>query len=302
MPARYPWDGEYQIALQTNLYSVSDDKLALMLEHGVSMSFSYDVIPGVRLNLLGKPTESVVLKNIQRLRAMGIQMNGIAVLAKHTVDRITDVYDFYAAQKMGMRILPLFDGPDERPAEQFMVDHPSMIAALERLFRHWMESGCKTFIRPFDLYLQATLRHMAGLRVGKFNRSAHGDGVLLVNVDGSVYRVTDAYVPELSLGSLAEQSVNDLLQSDSYAASLSRDGNEYDAHCKDCSYRAACNGGFIHDTRATFPYEGACVTAWHCIDFMSRYIREQGYDDADIRGLLTSIPNDGQTASRTLNL
>jgi uncharacterized protein len=93
------------------------------------MSFSHDVVPGVRLNMAGKPTEDVVLKNLYLLRRQGIQMSGIAVLAKHTVDRVTDVYDFYARHGMGMRILPLFDGPDERPSEHFMVDHPTIIRA-----------------------------------------------------------------------------------------------------------------------------------------------------------------------------
>jgi hypothetical protein len=69
-----------------------------------------------------------------------------------------------------MRILPLFAGPDERPQEDFLVEHTKMVAALERLFRHWVETGCKVPIRPLDLDLQIALRNMVGLQVPHLRR------------------------------------------------------------------------------------------------------------------------------------
>jgi uncharacterized protein len=278
--------GDYHLGVQSNLYSVSDDKIDLLREHGASISFSYDVVPGVRLNLARKPTESRVLENIDKLRSRGIRVNGIAVLAKHTAAKITDVYDFYAARNMGMRILPLFDGPPDRPAEDFVIDHRSVIQAQERLFRHWMETGCRVPIAPFDTYFHAALRHMAGLRLRPTKRGKRGDGVMVVNVDGSVYRVLDAYEADRALGSIATQTVDDILSSDAFQRSVVRDDEEFEKRCASCTYRTSCGGGHIYDSRSSFPYEGPCVTAYHCIDFMQRYIREQGFADADIRDLL----------------
>jgi radical SAM protein with 4Fe4S-binding SPASM domain len=143
---------------------------------------------------------------------------------------------------------------------------------------------------------------MSGLRVSKFDRSAHGDGVLLVNVDGSVYRVIDGYEPELSLGNIGAQSLEELLESNAYSASLARDADEYEQHRKGCAYRSACNASFVYDTRATFPYEGSCLTAWHCISFMVRFIREKGYGESDVRSLLTSIRQNGQATNATVSL
>jgi radical SAM protein with 4Fe4S-binding SPASM domain len=143
---------------------------------------------------------------------------------------------------------------------------------------------------------------MGGLRVSKLNRGAHGDGVLLVNVDGSVYRVIDAYEPELSLGNIGAQSIEELLKSDPYGASLMRDAEEYEQHCKGCTYRPACNASFVYDTKAPFPYDGSCVTAWHCISFMVQFIREQGYGEGHIRSLLTSIRQNEQAANAAVGL
>jgi radical SAM protein with 4Fe4S-binding SPASM domain len=203
---------------------------------------------------------------------------------------------------MGMRILPLFAGPDERPKEDFLVEHSKIVAALERLFRHWVETGCKVPIRPLDLYFQSALRNMVGLQVPHLRRGQHGDGVVLVNVDGSVYRVGDAYEQELSLGSIARQSIDELLESPEYAASIQRDVQEYAQHCESCEYRVGCMGGFIYDTRPAFEYEGSCVTAWHCIRFMQKFIREQGYSEADIKGLLPVVLKARQVAAATVSV
>jgi hypothetical protein len=43
---------------------------------------------------------------------------------------------------VNLRILPLFDGPAERPSEHFAIEHPEIVRALERMFRHWVETGC----------------------------------------------------------------------------------------------------------------------------------------------------------------
>ncbi len=108
-------------------------------------------------------------------------------------------------------------------------------------------------------------------------------------MDGLVYRVLDAYAPELALGNIATQSLQDILASEAYGASLRRDSDEHDEHCKECVYRMACTRGHIYDSRVTSPYKGACPTAYHCIKFMQRYVREQGYDDADVRALWKSV-------------
>jgi hypothetical protein len=51
----------------------------------------------------------------------------------------------------------------------------------------------------------------------------------------------------------------------------------------------ACNGQFVYDSRLTFPYEGSCVTAWHCIRFMEQFIRDRGYENDDIASLLAPV-------------
>jgi uncharacterized protein len=286
----------YQLCLQTNLLSVPESKLNLFLSYGVGLSISFDKRPGVRLNVAGQPTEATVAANIDRLLGRGIPLSGISVLAQHTAQHVCEIYDFFAERRMNLRILPLFDGPAERPAEHFAIEHPEIVRALERLFRHWIETGCAVRLSPLQTHLEAALRQLAGLRMTTYRRAQHGDSVFMVNVDAKVYRVLDAYEEDLALGDLSLQSMGQLLQSASYRQSLARDEQAFTDKCSSCEFLGACSAGFIHDSR-TAVYPGRCPTAHPCIQFILRYIEEQGYGRDEIVALLDQITSESEQAA-----
>src|SRR5262249_23648178 len=144
-----------------------------------------------------------------------------------------------AERGMALRILPLFDGPANRPQEQFAIDHAAIVRGLETLFRYWMETGCKIPVYPFVDYFETTLRFLANTPVTTWNRAEHGDSVLLINHDGRVFRVLDAYREGLELGDFSGQSMHELLGSDKYRLSLLRDRQDFDRHCRGCRYLGA---------------------------------------------------------------
>jgi len=279
----------YQLSVQTNLLSLAQEKVDLLLERGAQLSVSFDLVPGVRLNVAGQPTEDVVSRNIEALRARGVPLGAIAVLAKHTVDHVTRIYDYFAERHMPMRILPLFDGPSERDLPSFWLDHAALRRGLEALFRHWIETGCRIPVYPLMGYFTAALRHMAGLSRPLWRRELHGDSIFIVNQDGYLYRLLDAYERELALGDLAQQDIATILKSPAYEQSLARDRAESSAHCDRCEYLGACNGSPLYSSRVTAPYAGLCPSAHACISFMIDYVKEQGYGPAEVRALLDKI-------------
>jgi uncharacterized protein len=284
-----PARGSYQLSVQSNLFSINEEKIALLRDRNAQISVSFDLVPGVRLNVAGKPTEAVVSRNIDTLRAQGIKLGAIAVLAKHTVDQVTRIYDFFAERQMAMRILPLFDGPAERELPSFWLDHGSMRRGLRELFRHWIETGCAIPVYPLVGYFEAALRHMAGLYRPIWTRERYGDSVFLINVDGKAYRVLDAYEEELALGDLASQNISELLESESYRRSLERDRTEFEQHCHKCKYLGACSSAYLYSSRVSDEYEGLCPSAHSCISFMIDYVRERGYGRDEIRGILEQM-------------
>ena len=289
--------GRFDLALQTNLLSVSDDKLALLRHWNVGLSISFDLAPGVRLTASGEPSEGRVAANIDRLRGKGIQLGGIAVLAKHTLPRLAQIYDFYADRGMPMRILPLFDGPTGRDLDSFSIDHASLVGGLQHLFQHWIETDCRIPLYPLNEYFEAALRYLSGVRRSVWSRAWQGDGVLLVNVDGKVYRVLDAYEESLALGDLQRQTMGEILRSDAYALSLVRDREEFDQHCGSCEYLGACSGAPIYGSRTTATFPGRCPTAHACIAFIVAYLQGRGYGSEEIRMLRDAAEGTRQGAS-----
>lgn len=288
--------GSYQLSIQSNLFSINEEKIALLRSRNAQISVSFDLVPGVRLNVAGKPTEATVSQNIDTLRATGIKLGAIAVLANHTVDQVTRIYDFFAERQMAMRILPLFDGPTERDLQSFWLDHESMRRGLSKLFRHWIETGCAIPVYPLIGYFETALRHMAGLYRPIWTRERFGDSVFVANVDGKIYRVLDAYREELALGDLATQTISEVLGSESYRRSLERDRIEFEQHCQKCQYLGACSSAYLYSSRVSDEYEGLCPSAHSCISFMIDYVKERGYGTNEIGRLLDEIREQSSAA------
>jgi uncharacterized protein len=281
--------GNYRLSVQSNLFSIQQEKIDLLKEHEAHIAVSFDLVPGVRLNLAGQPTEGMVSRNIDLLREQGLALGAIAVLGAHTARHVERIYDFFAERQMAMRILPLFDGPSERETGLFAIDHASQRRALEALFRHWLETGCRVRLDPLMGYFQAALRHMAGVVQPVWKRELHGDSTFIVNTDGELFRPLDAYEHDLALGSLSRDSISSILESEDYARSLDRDREEFAGHCAKCAYLGACNGASLYAMRVTSPYEGLCPSAHACISFMIAYLEERGYGAPEIRHLLEGI-------------
>ena len=55
--------GRYKLSMQSNVFSVSDEKLALLKARNADISVSFDMVPGVRLNVAGQTSEKKVANN-----------------------------------------------------------------------------------------------------------------------------------------------------------------------------------------------------------------------------------------------
>src|SRR5438552_4842197 len=77
--------GQYRNFLQTNLYSVQEEKLQLLARERIELGVSMDVVGGVRLSAGGEETEDQVARNIDLLTKHGTDFGAIVVLAGHPV-------------------------------------------------------------------------------------------------------------------------------------------------------------------------------------------------------------------------
>jgi uncharacterized protein len=267
----------HTIALQSNLFRITPAQIDLFKEYKISVGVSYDVVPGVRLTLSGDESEHRVAENIRLVRSAGLSLAAIVVIGKHTAPVLQKVYDHFADMGMMLRVLPLADGPSERPMDIFSLSLEKTIAAMCDLFDHWFESGLRVTIDPFRAYVQDAIRFLLGVSVQKFDRSAAGDYAFFVNVDGRLYAERDAYEIPLALGDLNTQSMADVLSSDSYRSSLAREADLIAGKCPSCALNASCAGWPIVSTKSRGQFDNPCAIAPAVIMHIAKRLEEWGF-------------------------
>jgi uncharacterized protein len=282
---------EYQNVVQTNAFSIKDEMIEFLKESLFNVGVSLDVVPGVRLSVSGQQTERQVLRNVARLRAAGLGLSAIVVLAKHTAPKLSSIFDFFVDHGFRkLRVLPLFEGPPERPADTFLVEPTVLTDALCRLFEHWFTKGMPIEVAPLNDYLYAALRHMARIRHRLVDRRVDGDPVLVVNTNGDVYQFIDAYDPLKALGNLGEQTRAEIWASGAYSASLTRTEQLSKSLCGSCELAGYCSGWPALASPELRVGDSRCQLAQPVQRYIESYLRERGIGEAELGAWLKTTP------------
>jgi uncharacterized protein len=276
----------YRMLLQTNLYRLPDQTLSVLRRHGVGLGVSMDVIGGVRRDSRGRETEAGVVANLDRLERLGMGYGAITVVAKHNHRRLREVHDFWMRRGVGFRVLPLFEGPGERPEGLFEVSDDELVAALGDLFDHWIACGARVDVYPLSAWLGNVLREILGERLPVYDRRRGGESVLLVETNGDLYQTDERGRQELRLGNVIEQRIGEILASPAYEASLLRSEEKTARFCGRCPHHGFCNGYPVHAEPFTVaPARGCPVTA-AVHDHIERHLRAAGYDAGTLAAML----------------
>lgn len=275
-------------AVQTNLYTLPKDTLDLFEREGFHIGVSMDVVGGVRLSAGREETEDRVVQNMDRLRRRGMPFGAILVLAAHTCPNITVAYDFYESIGINFRVLPLFSAPLNTPGASFAVDARQLIDALCRLFTHWAQRPNRVPVSPLNSYVRTVYLKMTGHSQGRYDRRT-GEWALLVNTDGELYQVMDAYQPRFSLGNVLRDSLADVLGSDAYAASLDRDDALYARHCSRCEFRGACDSLPLFESPYPDPHPERCHIAYEVLRHIETFVKSNGYTPQRLRSLADEL-------------
>lgn len=226
-------------SVQTNLYSVSDDKLDLLGDARFRVGVSLDFIPGVRVTKGGQETEERVTANLARLKARGIPYQLITVLAGHTAAELGRVFAFIQEHNVPTRLLPLFDGPSSRDISKVFIERRELIRALMVVFDLWFRAGMTPRIRPFDAAVEAVTMKRLNLKKPRQDRRRLAHEVLVVDRNGSVSSA--AHRDSWSVGDLSRESIQDMLASESYRANVLDDVTLKKQVCESCPFLGPCD-------------------------------------------------------------
>jgi uncharacterized protein len=270
---------DYVNVVQTSLYSLDDAWLELLVEAGFEAGVSLDLVPGVRLTAGGRETEERTIANLERLIAHRIPVVGAVVLAGHTEGHLTEIHDFFAERGLPFQVNLLIPSPAVHSGDPLDLAWDRAATALERLFAHWISTGCRIEIQPLAGYLATVLIHRLGLE----RESGPVDpwsGRLVVDISGEVRRSGDIGVQERMLGNLFTESVDRLLAADG-PKTLASDQARRDRHCTACPYRTACDGSPVLAVSRAYP-PGPCPVAARVMDFIDRRLDDWGCNELEM--------------------
>jgi|SRR5438128_1980533 len=98
---------QFTNSIQTNLTILNDEILKLFKNLFTSVGVSLDVFGDQRVTIAGRPSQKVVLKNIQRLIDEQIPFGCITVLSRATASYVEEIYHFFENIQKSFRLLPI---------------------------------------------------------------------------------------------------------------------------------------------------------------------------------------------------
>jgi uncharacterized protein len=260
-------------SIQTNLYSLTEEKLALLARNRFRVGVSLDFVSGVRVTKGGQETEERVLANLQRLRDHGIAFQLITVLAGHTASDLAGVYRAIHDIGVPTRLLPLFDGPSSRDLTRVHMGRRDLVDALMVVFDLWFQAGMVPQVRPFDAAVEAVVMKRLGLARAPQDRRRLANEVLVVDRDGSLSSA--AQRESWTIGDLTRQSIGEILRSQEYLDNVADDVELKKSVCGPCPFLGPCDTSPLSSCFDSF-IERDCVVEKPLYSRVEQYLEDRG--------------------------
>jgi uncharacterized protein len=228
--------------VQTNLTLLDSERLRLLAEGFDSVGVSIDLFGDLRVDRNGRSSQTKVLENMDKLSNAGISFGCITVLTKHSLDRISAIYEFYKTMELPVRILPLFKGAFAEQHAGFEISARETLTAYKQLFDLWMADEQLVSISPISEAIEQVLTHYNPHAPTFFYDKREWESIYLVNTDGEIYSYADAYEIDRSHGNIFANSLAKLIDGSPHQQVIIAAESRLEQTCLDCKYFGSCSG------------------------------------------------------------
>lgn len=265
--------------VQTNLMLLDDDRIDLIRNGFNGIGVSIDIFGDLRLNIAGRPSQKRVLANMDRLQEAGISFGCITVLTRKNIHRVDRIFRFYESLGRTFRLLPLFHGAFDDQHAGYEVTGEEVLGALCKVADLWLESPTKIRIGPITEQLTNLMyKRCPDYKPAYYDRRSFEE-VAIVNTNGDLYSQADAYTPGRAWGNIFRSSLDEILETDSHAASVLDAESRMAGVCLKCEYFGACTGFPVAEDQRRYPDtvrdgKAACVVERGLFMHLERRLRE----------------------------
>lgn len=226
--------------VQTNLYSLEPWQIAEMKAFPLRVGVSFDVHSGIRRTASGADSEERVFENLLSLAGNGLDVDVSSVIGAHNVDGIGDLLAAMNTVGLSVRLLPVSEGPAERPSG-FEAAEERIVDALEEAAILRLDGSVTVEVAPVDAYIRIAVATVLGLETPRFERGVNTGGAFVIERDGRI--LLESALDEPPVGHVMEDDVGQ----DAFAARLLERARDLDRRrlariCGGCRYRSTCEG------------------------------------------------------------
>src|SRR5437667_3297167 len=152
-------------SVQTNL-TIFNEKVMELIKSGlfVNIGVSLDLFGDQRVNVAGKPSQPIVLQNMQRLIDEGISFGCITVLSQVTALHLEEIYHFFEEIDTSFRLLPIYRTGYEHQQDNLALTDQEIVNAFKKAVDLWFASDSGIQVRPILDYITNVVWKLDGVK------------------------------------------------------------------------------------------------------------------------------------------
>ncbi|MEU1628564.1 radical SAM protein [Streptomyces sp. NPDC020096] len=231
-------------SVQTNLFRLTDDDISLMSEVFDEVGVSLDLVGGHRVTVAGRPAQPRVLANMQRLTNTGVRFGCITVLSRATAPHVSAIYRFFEDTGLSFRLLPIYRTGYPGQQADHELNPSEIVHALKTVTDQWLRSDSFINVEPIQSYVANVVHALSSGASPRFYDKEHGETILIIDTDGSVYSNGDAYDPTLCHGNVFTDPLQHQRRSESFGEALRQSRQRIREVCTGCRFHGSCSGFF----------------------------------------------------------
>ena len=241
-------------SIQTNLTILNDEILKLFKSLFRNIGVSLDLFGDQRVTIAGRPSQKVVLKNIQRLIDEQIPFGCITVLSRATAPYVEEIYHFFENIQKSFRLLPIYRTGYKGQQDTLALTDAEIVTAFKQAVDLWLMSDSNIKVQPIEDYIKNVVWYLHGAE--RRNYYGKEEVVYIVNTDGSLFSDTDTPYPEFCHGNIFRDTLASLKRSAGYLNAVNTASQRMKDVCSQCQYYGICSGYDMVDATREERYRG----------------------------------------------
>jgi len=229
--------------IQTNATMITEEVSKFFGEYkfliGVSLDGPEYLHDYYRKTIGQKPTHSLVMRSIERLKQHRVEFNILTLINDQTVKKAKEIYHYHCDNGFFFhQYIPCVEFDTDGNLRPFSITGKEWGIFLSDLFDEWIKEDVnKVSVRLFDSIIEYLVHR-------RYNICYMGESCVqyfVVEYDGSVYPCDFFVRKDLLLGNVKTDSWEDLFKSKKYQDFGGQKAN-WNKECELCPYLSLCHG------------------------------------------------------------